>query len=104
MCIRDSPEAHGRPRAQDDRAQEGDRRAEEVGASMMAAASTGPSQGDYVRAVLNILDDFADEKQRLEQSQKAMLNILDDSAIEKEHLEDMQRAVLNICLLYTSPS
>ena len=63
---------------------------------MIAAASSGPSQGDYVRAVLNILDDFADEKQRLEQSQKAMLNILDDSAIEKEHLEDMQRAVLNI--------
>ncbi|HEY0990723.1 MAG TPA: ATP-binding protein [Kofleriaceae bacterium] len=63
---------------------------------MMAATSTGPLQADYVRAVLNILDDFADEKQRLEQSQKAMLNILDDSATEKEHLEDMQRAVLNI--------
>jgi signal transduction histidine kinase len=51
---------------------------------------------DYVRAVLNILDDFAAEKQRLEETQKAVLNILDDAAAEKLRLEETQRAVLNI--------
>jgi len=51
---------------------------------------------DYVRAVLNILDDFGDEKERLQAVQKAMLNILDDSAAEKQRLEEMQSAVLNI--------
>jgi signal transduction histidine kinase len=63
---------------------------------MMVPPYTKPVQTDYVRAVLNILEDFAEEKQRLEESQKAMLNILDDAAQETEHLEDMQRAVLNI--------
>jgi signal transduction histidine kinase len=63
---------------------------------MMAPPATEPAHADSVRAVLNILDDFAEEKELLEQSQKAMLNILDDSAQEKERLEDMQRAVLNI--------
>jgi signal transduction histidine kinase len=62
----------------------------------MSPLHSQPAQADYVRAVLNILDDFADEKQRLEQSQKAMLNILDDAAQETQRLEDMQRAVLNI--------
>jgi signal transduction histidine kinase len=51
---------------------------------------------DYVRAVLNILEDFGDEKQRLQETQKAVLNILDDAAAEKHRLEEMQRAVLNI--------
>jgi signal transduction histidine kinase len=50
----------------------------------------------YARAVLNILEDFGDEKQRLEQMQKAVINILEDGATEKQRLEDVQRAVLNI--------
>ena len=50
----------------------------------------------YVRAVLNILEDFGEEKQRLEETQKAVLNIMDDGAVEKQRLEDVQRAVLNI--------
>ena len=50
----------------------------------------------YVRAVLNILEDFGEEKRRLEETQKAVLNILDDGAMEKQRLEDVQRAVLNI--------
>jgi signal transduction histidine kinase len=52
--------------------------------------------GDYVRAVLNILEDIGEEKQRLEQTQKAVLNILDDGVVERQRLEDVQRAVLNI--------
>jgi signal transduction histidine kinase len=54
------------------------------------------AQADYLRAVLNILEDFSEEKERLEQSQKAMINILDDAAQETARLEEMQRAVLNI--------
>jgi signal transduction histidine kinase len=63
---------------------------------MMPSLSAAPAQADYVRAVLNILEDFAEEKARLEESQKAMLNILEDAAQETERLEQMQRAVLNI--------
>lgn len=48
------------------------------------------------RAVLNILDDAAGEKTRLEATQKAVLNILDDAAEEKARLADTQRAILNI--------
>src|ERR1043165_3410917 len=62
----------------------------------MTPSITEPTYADYVRAVLNILEDFAAEKERLEQSQKAMLNILEDAAQETARLEDMQRAVLNI--------
>jgi len=51
---------------------------------------------DSQRALLNILDDFAAEKSRLEQGQRAMLNILDDFDSEKERMEGAQRAVLNI--------
>jgi signal transduction histidine kinase len=54
------------------------------------------TQTAYARAVLNILEDFGEEKQRLEETQKAVLNILDDGAAEKQRLEDVQRAVLNI--------
>ena len=48
------------------------------------------------RAVLNILDDFAGERARLEATEKAILNILDDSSEEKTSLADSQRATLNI--------
>ena len=48
------------------------------------------------RAVLNILDDVAGEKNRLDGTQRAVLNILEDSAEEKTRLADTQRAVLNI--------
>jgi light-regulated signal transduction histidine kinase (bacteriophytochrome) len=46
--------------------------------------------------MLNILEDFAEEKGRLEEMQRAVINILEDSAGEKGRLEDMQRAALNI--------
>ncbi|HEY6871211.1 MAG TPA: ATP-binding protein [Geobacteraceae bacterium] len=51
---------------------------------------------EYTRAVLNILEDFAEEKTRLEDTQRAILNILEDLGGEKAHFEDTQRAILNI--------
>jgi light-regulated signal transduction histidine kinase (bacteriophytochrome) len=37
----------------------------------------------YARAILNILEDFAGEKERLEATYKALLNILDDVDVER---------------------
>jgi light-regulated signal transduction histidine kinase (bacteriophytochrome) len=51
---------------------------------------------DTQRAVLNILEDSEGEKAQLRATQKAILNILDDSAEERARLADTQRAVLNI--------
>ncbi|HTF87640.1 MAG TPA: ATP-binding protein [Planctomycetota bacterium] len=45
------------------------------------------AESDYVRAVLNILDDFALEKQRLEEMQRAVLNILEDLDVEKRRAQ-----------------
>jgi two-component sensor histidine kinase len=50
----------------------------------------------YVQALVNILEDFAAERQWQEQSQEAVLNILDDVESEKLRLENTQRAILNI--------
>jgi light-regulated signal transduction histidine kinase (bacteriophytochrome) len=52
--------------------------------------------GDTQRAVLNILEDSAEETARLGDTQRAVLNILEDSAQETARLGDTQRAVLNI--------
>lgn len=52
--------------------------------------------GSYVRAILNILADFSDERAKLADVQKAVLNILEDFAGEKARLEATQKAVLNI--------
>jgi len=65
-------------------------------ASAPAGESVSSTPAIYTRAVLNILEDFSEEKQRLEQTQKAILNILDDATVEKQRLKDVQRAVLNI--------
>jgi len=46
--------------------------------------------------MLNILEDFTEEKVRLEETQRAILNILDDFTGEKTRLEESQRAMLNI--------
>lgn len=51
---------------------------------------------DTQKAILNILEDFAGEKSRLETTQKAVLNILEDSAEEKRRIEATQKAILNI--------
>jgi two-component sensor histidine kinase len=62
------------------------------------APAAGPAFGpaEYARAVLNILEDFAAEKERLQTAQKAVLNILDDFHAEKLRLEATQRAILNV--------
>jgi len=54
------------------------------------------SPTDYAKAVLNILEDAADERSRLRDTQSAVVNILEDAGAEKLHLEEMQKAVLNI--------
>jgi signal transduction histidine kinase len=54
------------------------------------------SPEDYTKAILNILEDFIGEKERLEDSQRAMLNLLDDFDAERERLVGTQRAVFNI--------
>lgn len=65
---------------------------------MAAAEWTAPDFGaaDYVRAVVNILEDFSEEKARLQTTQKAILNVLEDFGVEKRRLESTQSAVLNI--------
>jgi two-component sensor histidine kinase len=51
---------------------------------------------DYNRALLNILEDAAAEKELSRDTQSAVLNILEDAAEEKIRLEEMKSAVLNI--------
>jgi light-regulated signal transduction histidine kinase (bacteriophytochrome) len=66
----------------------------------MAVSAGITSQGkgveQYTRAMLNILEDFSEEKGRLEETQRAVLNILEDFGAEKGRFEETQRAVLNI--------
>jgi signal transduction histidine kinase len=49
------------------------------------------SATDYGRALLNILDDFGGERQRLEDMQRAVLNILEDLDTEKRSAEEANR-------------
>ncbi|WP_428327993.1 sensor histidine kinase [Mucilaginibacter sp.] len=51
---------------------------------------------DTEKALLNILDDYSDEKLNSDNTQRALLNILDDYTEEKVHSENTQRALLNI--------
>jgi light-regulated signal transduction histidine kinase (bacteriophytochrome) len=45
------------------------------------------SREDYTKAMLNMLEDFAAEKSRLEQAQRAMLNLLEDFNVERQKTE-----------------
>jgi two-component sensor histidine kinase len=66
-------------------------------ASADAANAGGPSNpGAYVKALVNILDDFAGEKAHLRETQAALLNILKDFAREKVQSTSMQKAVINV--------
>ena len=60
------------------------------------AAERSISPEDHARAIFNILEDFSEEKARLEETQRAVLNILEDSSGEKDRLETTQRAMLNL--------
>ena len=70
----------------------------------MSAAAAGsavtPYQSanreEYTKAILNILEDMTEEKERFVETQRAMVNILEDAALEKTLLEDTQKAVFNI--------
>lgn len=68
--------------------------------SQISQTSQVPSElmsgEDFTKAMLNILDDFASEKGRLEEMQRAIVNILEDSSGEKDRLQQTQRAALNI--------
>ncbi len=46
---------------------------------------------DRMRAILNILEDFAEEKDRLERIQRAELNLLEDFSMEREKAEAANR-------------
>jgi light-regulated signal transduction histidine kinase (bacteriophytochrome) len=54
----------------------------------------GPSSTE--RAMLNILDDFDEERIRVRATQSALVNILEDAGEERQRLSDTQRAILNI--------
>lgn len=54
------------------------------------------SPEDYSKAILNILEDYMAEKERLVQTQRAAFNILEDFAAEKRQLVNIQRAMLNL--------
>ena len=61
-----------------------------------ATASPAAADVEYSRAILNILEDFMEERVRLENTERAVVNILDDFSGEKTRLEQTQRAALNI--------
>jgi len=54
------------------------------------------SPAQYIKALVNILDDFAEEKAHLKATQAAVLNILRDFETDKQQLKSMQSAVMNI--------
>ncbi|MES2353618.1 MAG: histidine kinase dimerization/phosphoacceptor domain -containing protein [Pseudomonadota bacterium] len=54
------------------------------------------SSSDYAKAVLNILEDAAEEKSRLQNTERAVVNVLEDAAEERIKLQLAQKAVLNI--------
>ena len=68
----------------------------EQGLQTKAPSRQPTSTEDYARAMLNILEDFTEEKERLEDTQRAILNILEDFTGEKERSDETQRAILNI--------
>ena len=65
----------------------------------MTSAETQVLEDDtasYTKAILNILDDFGDERERQGDSQRAVLNILEDVDADKIRLDATQKAILNI--------
>lgn len=64
--------------------------------SLAPSPAPAPSTEDQVRALENILFDYAMERRRFEVAQTAVLNILEDLAAERPRAETTQRAILNI--------
>jgi len=67
-----------------------------VDAAHAVTNDAGNGDSEYVRAILNILEDFGSEKERFAETQRAILNILDDFAAEQHRLQSTERAVMNI--------
>ena len=63
----------------------------ENGASVPAVETSG-----YAQAVLNMLEDLSEERERMGDGQRALVNIIEDSNEEQARLRDTQAAVLNI--------
>lgn len=51
---------------------------------------------EFTIALLNILEDFADEKLRSKETQTAILNILEEAGDERRQLKNTQNAIFNI--------
>ncbi len=51
---------------------------------------------NYVKAILNMLDDVGEERKRQGEGQSAMLNILEDLDTQKSRLESTQEALINM--------
>jgi len=58
------------------------------------ATSTTINTEDDTKAMLNILEDFSEEKARLEETQRAMLNLLEDFDVERSKTETANRELL----------
>jgi len=58
-----------------------------------ALMAAGPAMDaeDTTKAMLNILEDFLEEKARFEDTQRAMLNLIDDFGTEREKTEAINR-------------
>jgi signal transduction histidine kinase len=61
-----------------------------------AAAELAMNAADHAKATLNILEDFAEDKARVEETQRAVSNILEDFSEEKSRLQTTQSATLNL--------
>ena len=62
----------------------------------MIMAETTPNPEERAKPILNTLEDFSEDKLRVEQTRHAVFNILEDFSEEKRVLEDTQRATLNL--------
>jgi light-regulated signal transduction histidine kinase (bacteriophytochrome) len=54
------------------------------------------SSADHARAILNILEDFVEERQQLQDTQLAVLNTLEDATIDRLRAEAAVKASLNL--------
>lgn len=62
----------------------------------MISLASADRKDEYARALVNILEDFAEERIRFKDAQTAVLNILDDFGIERNRLQHVQKAIYNI--------
>jgi two-component sensor histidine kinase len=67
-----------------------------LSANLSGSNDRAADPANYARALLNVLEDFAEEKTQLLGLQNAILNVLEDSHFESEHLRAIHSAMLNI--------